>query len=382
MSVVEFLGICFGLEQGPGLACRVVPTGTGLNVSIKGQSPVSVGYTDLKVSLSGVDDRYLCFEARYKDRDLKILVPDRGILIRIQDLGAPGQFLAELDHIAAKCGRRVAMKWAFPALLAVAAALAVAAVWFGLGSAVSLAVRAIPVEWEQDLGGASASQILADEQVCSDPELKKAADEIGMRLVSGLGASPYTFRFRILNSDDVNAFALPGGYVFINRGLIEQADDGAEVAGVLAHEIQHVLHRHGLGNLARQAGIALVLGAVAGDAGGLEQFLMYNAASLASMSFSRDQETEADLGGLDLMRRAGLDQTGLPRFLAKLAKEEGSLPSALALISSHPASKDRVKELNAMIASGPKSEIIPLKSDLTRVRGLCSPILITDPDAP
>ncbi|MCP4676671.1 MAG: M48 family metallopeptidase [Deltaproteobacteria bacterium] len=380
MTSGEFEGICFGLTETSGQSCRVLPGGAALTVIADGERLAELDYRGLSVSLSGVDDRYLTFEARLNDRDVRILVADRALAVQIEALGASGQFVEQLRRITAKRTRRTAARWSILAVAVGVVAAVALTVWLSFGWIVGKAVAAIPVEWEVEIGRSSSSQILEEKQVCVDPELTRAAEEIGRRLVNSLGASPYAFKLRVVDSSEVNAFALPGGYIFINRGLVEQAGDGHEVAGVLAHEIQHVVGRHGLHNMVRQAGFFLLLAAVVGDAGQLEQFLAYNAAGLASMSFSRSQERAADAGGLELMRHANLDMTGLPRFLTKLAAKE-SLPEFLTFVSSHPASTERVKRLNATIKSIPDGKIVPLQTTWEGIGSRCSPVPIKNPDA-
>jgi predicted Zn-dependent protease len=259
--------------------------------------------------------------------------------------------------------------------------LAVAGIWEGFGWAVEQAVELAPAEWEVSLGRSAASQILAQKKVCADPRVTRAINEIGTRLVGGLTPSHYQFRVRVLDDPDVNAFALPGGYIFVNQGLIEQATDGFEVAGVLAHELQHVLLRHGMHNIARQAGLILILRTIMGDAGALEQFLMLNAAELAAMTFSRDQERAADIGGIELMYKTSMDPEGLPRFLDRIAAEQGTAGEILSILSTHPGSGERAKALRDIIASKPKPRITLLKFDLKEARGLCTPTIIEDPDS-
>ncbi len=373
-----FNGICFGLEGAAGQSCTVVPTGSSLEATIDGALVAVLNYRGLEVSLQGVDDRYICFEARFEGREVRLLVPDRAIVTQMEALGAPGPLVEQFRRIANKrTTRTMARHSVFGILLGLVLAV-VLTIWFGSGWAVKRAVQEIPVEWEEELGRASVAAILADAKVCVDPELNKATQEIGMRLINAIGPSPYAFKMHVLDSKEVNAFAVPGGYLFLNRGLIEQADDGAEVAGVLAHEIQHVLGRHGLNNLIRQAGMMFLLSAVVGDVSQIEQFLMANAAGLASMSFNRDQEREADRKGVVLMGRGSLDATGLPRFLAKLAAKERTLGGLKTLLSSHPSSKERMNELHDVVRSHPNAKVVPLNANWADIRQRCSPQALTE----
>jgi Zn-dependent protease with chaperone function len=340
-----------------------------------------LNYREISVSLTGMDDRYLCFEGPHQGAAVRLLVPDKTITQAIEAIGAPGQFVEALRATERSQARRSYGRTGVLLTLAALLVLGGLLLFFGLGWATGKAAALVPVEWEVALGRHAAEGILQGTQVCSDPELKNALNEIGTRLVGGLGESAYQFKVRVLDDDEVNAFALPGGYVFVNRGLIEQADDGFEVAGVLAHEIEHVVLRHGVNNMVRQAGLILILQAVTGDVGAVEQFLMVNAAELASMSFSRDQERDADMGGLRLMTKAAMDPTGLSRFLKKLAAKEGAAREALSILTTHPASVERTQTLETTLASWPEYPVTPLRFDLSTLKGRCAPISVTDPDA-
>ncbi len=377
---MEFAGILYGFEQGKGLSCRVTPTGSGLAIEVEGRDLAHIDYRSLEVSLSGVDDRYLTFQTVLAEKKLRLLVSDQQITSQIEATGAPRQLVVKMRGTAMKRAGRAASRWTWLAVFATAVIAIGVVAWFGFGWVMNRAVAAIPVEWEVELGRSAASELLAEHRVCSDLQLQRGVEEIGMRLVGGLGASPYSFRLRVLDVDDVNAFALPGGYLFVNRGLIDHAESGTEIAGVLAHEIQHVLGRHGIHNIVRQAGFMLLLAAVIGDAGQLEEFLLYNAAGLASMSFSRDQERAADAGGVRLMRRANFDPRGLHHFLTKL-EESPHQARVPTILSTHPATEERSRALKAIISRTASAPITPLNTPLPDIRGRCAPVRLANPDA-
>lgn len=378
----NFRGIAHGFVPGSGVPCTIIPRGQGIEVNDE-SGKIQNGmlpYTTLTVSLTGMDDAYLQFQAILDGKSVKLLVSDKNIVQQIEAIGAPRATIDALRVLTARKSKRSLGRTAvFLTIIAIFLGLVFGA-WALLGVAARKAVDYIPPDWEQTLGKSAAEGILQENKVCSDPALLRAVNEMGTRLVGGLSRSDFSFKLRVIDTDDVNAFALPGGYLFINRGLIEQADDSFEVAGVLAHEIQHVMLRHGVHNVAREAGTMLLLRTFIGDFGGIEQFLLYNAASLASMSFSRDQERAADQGGVDLMIKAGMDPNGLSRFLKKLSAEEGALSGALSMLSTHPASADRVDELNDIIAKHQGGEIIPLQSDIKSLKMNCAPVSMTDPD--
>jgi Zn-dependent protease with chaperone function len=378
-----FKGIAHGFVETKGIPCEVIPRGQGLEInSGSGEiQNVLLPYVGISPGLMGMDDAYICFHTTHNGKSVKVLVSDKMIVTQIQAIGAPRSIT---DALAAMMARKSKNSFGRAAVFAVLALIVVGlgfGVWALFGYAANKAVSFIPPDWEKEIGKSAASGILQENKVCSDPELLRAMNEMGTRLMGGLGNNTFSFKMRVVDTKDVNAFALPGGYIFINSGLLEQADDSFEVAGVVAHEIQHVILRHGLHNVVRQAGSMILLSALFGDVGGIQQFLLYNAASLASMSFSRDQENAADQGGLNLMYKSGMDPAGLSRFLDKLAKEEGAVSGAMmGLISDHPASKDRVETLNDIIASTPQGVITPLNFDIKNLKINCAPVALTDPD--
>lgn len=249
---------------------------------------------------------------------------------------------------------------------------------------VDFAVDQIPVDMEVELGKAAAGQQLGDMQVCAAPLVNTAIDEMGDRLVTGLGQTPYTYRFKVVDVPDVNAFALPGGYIFINWGLIDKADTPDQVAGVLAHEIQHAVERHGLRNVIARAGIGLLVGLLFGDLQGLGGLIAGGAGELAALSFSREQEDEADARGLELLYAANFDPRGMPQFFEKLKEEQASKGLSLpSFMSTHPDTDARIANLDALIDAQGEGEIKPLSVDWKELKEAgCQPAHHSDPDKP
>jgi predicted Zn-dependent protease len=247
---------------------------------------------------------------------------------------------------------------------------------------VDFAVEQIPVEMEVELGKAAAGQQLGDMQVCSAAPVNQAIDEMGKRLVEGLGETPYTYRFVVVDIPDVNAFALPGGYIFINWGLVEKAETADQVAGVVAHEIQHAVARHGLRNVIARAGIWMLVGALLGDLQGVGGLIAGGAGELAALSFSREQEDEADRLGLDLLYAAHFDPSGMPQFFEKLKEEQAKLGLDFpSFMSSHPDTDARISNLQAKIVARGKSEVTPLSLTWETVKEAgCLPVHHSDPD--
>ncbi len=203
----------------------------------------------------------------------------------------------------------------------------------------------ISVEQEIRLGELAFRQMSARLKLLPEGTLAdEAVERIGVRVTAG---SVYPYHFHVARDPAVNAYALPGGRVVVNTGLLMAADDADEVAGVLAHEASHVERRHALRKLIHGLGLRAVMAVALGDYdGGIWDDM---ADRLVELSYSRDLEREADLEGLSMLRDAGLPAEGMARFFEKMAqREEGGID----LLSSHPASEERLWALRTAMAEG------------------------------
>ncbi len=223
-------------------------------------------------------------------------------------------------------------------VIAVIVAVGVGAMWAG-GSIASAFTPWISTDIDRQIGAAAFEQMGAVAEECPNPEAQHYVEELARPLVEAAGEVPFDFTFRVVSDDSINAFALPGGFVTVNSGLLEAADSGEEVAGVLAHELQHVLKRHGTRRILRQVGGRSLLWAITGgtDVHAVTQSI----GSLTSLGYDRDQETEADLSGLALLERAGIDPSGLGTFFERLQRESAVNPPEL--LSTHPDSGGRAQ---------------------------------------
>ncbi|MEW6133406.1 MAG: M48 family metallopeptidase [Pseudomonadota bacterium] len=200
----------------------------------------------------------------------------------------------------------------------------------------------ISIESEQKLGELTFKQATAGMKLREGGVDAAAIREIGARLTRG---SKYAYKWYVAEDPAINAFAVPGGYVVVNTGLIQAADSAEEVAGVLAHEVQHIERRHTLKNIVHSLGLRAALALVIGDIGG--GALGDMAAQLSELKFSRELESESDKLGLLALKQAGISPQGMVSFFDKLRRQEGAAPPAL--LSTHPASEERMQALQAMI---------------------------------
>jgi len=221
--------------------------------------------------------------------------------------------------------------------------LAVGLFWVNSQRIAGWAADQISLQDEQRLGRMVFAQMRPGLKLVEAGPALRMVRELGGRLTVG---SVYDYRWYVAESPEVNAFAIPGGHVVVYTGLLRLADGPEEVAGVLAHEVQHVEARHTLQNLIHDLGWRAVLSVALGDLGGDVWAGM--AHRLGTLKYGRDLEREADLKALERLRRAGIAPDGLIGFFEKLARMEGM---GVALLASHPTSAERIDNLRAAIAA-------------------------------
>src|SRR5579864_7940670 len=203
------------------------------------------------------------------------------------------------------------------------------------------------LEHEIALGKGLAQEVERSSKLIDDPVVTEYVNRVGQNLVRNSDAR-VPFTIKVIDSDEVNAFALPGGFFYVHSGLILRADSEAELAGVMAHEIAHVAARHGTknatkGEIAQMATIPLILLGPGGWAGyGLYEGLNF-AIPMSFLKFSRDAEYEADYLGLQYMYAAGYDPNAFVTFFEKVEAEEKRQPGTVPkFFSTHPPTPERV----------------------------------------
>jgi predicted Zn-dependent protease len=244
-----------------------------------------------------------------------------------------------------------------------AAALAGAALLLGLGYQFVLpwagerVAAAAPREWEEKLGESAARSLLAGERVVERGEVVVAVDQVLARLQAELRESPYSFQVAIVESEVVNAGALPGGRIFVYSGLLRRCGTADEFAAVLAHEMMHVERRHGMKNVGRQAAVSLLMALL----GSPDSLAAAMGSQMASLKYQRGDEEEADAEGLRLMVRAGYDAGAAARFFGRLAEQERGLKLP-EYLSTHPDPEGRARRLREL-ARGFDTPAAPARSE-------------------
>jgi predicted Zn-dependent protease len=237
-------------------------------------------------------------------------------------------------------------------------------------------VNFFSLEREISLGKALAQEVERSSKLIDDPVVTEYVNRVGQNLVRNSDAK-VPFTIKVIDSDEVNAFALPGGFFYVNSGLILRAQEESELAGVMAHEIAHVAARHGTKNATKgeMTQIAAMVGSIfipyswAG-------YAMYQGLNLAIpltfLKFSRDAEREADFLGLQYMYKAGYDPNSYVTFFERIQADEKRRPGTIPKVfSTHPPTPDRIENSQKEIARilPARNEYIVTSSEFDSVKG-------------
>lgn len=199
-----------------------------------------------------------------------------------------------------------------------------------------------------ELGKKASSQVPRQFVLLNNKRVDDYLQRLGMRLAAHAPGYKYPYQYRCINSEQINAFALPGGFVYVNRGVIENADNEAQLAAVMAHETSHVVLRHGTNQAtkayAAQAGLSIVGALIGGNttASLMERLLGGVGVPLVFMKMSRTDESQADILGAQILHDAGYDPQAMADFFEKLAK----LPQPPEFFSDHPSPEHRVERVD------------------------------------
>lgn len=234
----------------------------------------------------------------------------------------------------------------------------------------------ISVEDEISLGKQAQGQVRKEVPDLADAEVKSYVAGIGKRLAARAAGPKYPYSFSVANYREINAFALPGGPVWVHRGTIAAAANEAQLAAVLAHEIAHISQRHAANQISKSLvanGLIGLLGAMLGNDRGA-QTAQLGARSLAGgymLKFSREDEREADTVGAQLMHRAGWDAREMIAFMETLRREQGWDPAAIELfLSSHPAPGERAQRLKGTLTGGGTKDSARFRAVKARLKKL------------
>jgi Zn-dependent protease with chaperone function len=257
-------------------------------------------------------------------------------------------------------GRR--RKWARAVLLSAAGAVAVLCglYFWGIPALASFLAPHIPVAWEEQLGQSVVRQLAPPERQCRDIARAGKVEEILATLASSVSQAPYSFRVIVVNDPSVNALAVPGGTIVVFQGLLDKTGSAEELAGVLAHEMQHILRRHTTRAILQQVSMKVLLAAAVGDAKGLS-YGLEGAQVLGMLRYSRQYEEEADAEGIRMLIASGIDPRGLFSLFETIQKDGKKSLKIPAYLSTHPDMEGRIQMLKALAAGAPapRTRLLP-----------------------
>jgi len=326
--------------------------------------------------------------ARWPAADLHVVPGRRGELrlacssassgarVVVQGVENVARIRATLPVLQSKQRREAGRQTRLAIIATLALASVIAAYMFGVPLLASRLVSLVPTAWEQRLGTTVATQMeasLGGFALCDpDPDslANRALTRFGKAAMADSG-SPFVLSINVVRSDIPNAFALPGGQVFFFSALLDQAQSPDEFAGVLAHEVGHVAHRHGMEQLISSAGTGALIGFILGDMTGISL-----AAGLGSTiidaSFSRDAERQADAFAAQVAQRMDFDPSGLADLLNRVGSDD-DVARALALLNTHPLTDDRKAALAELSQERPQGLEPPFTpAEWRAIKTMCS----------
>jgi len=279
-----------------------------------------------------------------------LIVPDGAILAAIREVASP-----RVMRIRAPTRRTVWM------VATVGTVVAIVVVWWllyawGIPALADAVATRLPVAWEEQLGATVTDTVAPVERRCSRPVQYAALKDILGRLTASGPSAAYRYTLIVTTDEIPNAFAAPGGFVVVTRGLLRLSDRPEEVAGVMAHEIQHIVHRHGTKLLVRELSLQALVSLAAGDLRGLRSTLDA-ARSLGGLRYRRADEMLADHDAVGLLATSHIDPRGLQLFFEKI--KQSSAVQLPVYLSTHPPLDERIAAVSRLVASTP-AQPLPL----------------------
>ena len=335
--------LLFGSNLPPaGVATSCELNEQGLRIQAHGQS---VAFSNLRADIGGFDHDQLQLHWQTAEGDFMLVADSPASQKQLRRL-LPASLVDGLKswHIAT-----ISQKTVWNGLIygiGIIALLVVIGVW-QYDRLLNWAASRISIETEHEMGRSVLKSLNRQQDTISSGAAVSFVENLGNQLTKG---SRYSYQWLVVQDDAVNAFAMPGGIVVVNSGLLKKAGSANEVAAVLAHEIQHVEQRHALKNMINSAGVAAVVMLVLGDANAA---LIMIAHQVSTQYFSRQVEAEADLKGAQLLLKKGIHPDGMASFFKRLAGEQAQAEQLPAWISSHPDTSNRIQQAEKFVQQHP-----------------------------
>jgi predicted Zn-dependent protease len=239
-----------------------------------------------------------------------------------------------------------------------------------IGAIALLAGCGVSTQQEVQMGQQEAQQVNAQLPMVQDAVINNYVNAVGQRIASRTSRADLQWQFQVVNSDMVNAFALPGGFIYVNRGVLSRAANMSELAGVLGHEIEHVVRRHSVKQMESAQGANVGVGILCALTGvcqsGVAQAAINIGGTAVFAKFSRADEVQADEGGFRNVMNAGISPRGMYTFFQKLLAEEqasGGSGAAAGWFADHPGTQDRLADIQRMLSQVPAPTLNSLQSN-------------------
>ena len=235
--------------------------------------------------------------------------------------------------------------------------------------ALLLAGCSISQQQEVEMGQQEAAQVNSQLPMLNDATINSYVNNLGNSIARTTSRADLTWQFAVVNTDVVNAFALPGGFIYVNRGILSRASNESEVGAVIAHEIEHVVRRHSVKQMEQMqganVGVSLACALTGVCSNGLGQAAIQVGGQAVFAKFSRDDEVQADDGGFQNEIRAGLNPRGMLTFFQKLLAEEQQSGggAAASWFTDHPGTQDRIADVQRMLSQASPSTLNSLRTD-------------------
>ncbi len=329
----------------------------GCSFILNGVAPVRLPWRGIQIERGGANNRLL-FVSHPAFPDWRIAVADPNFpklltTIRHDDV----QTALGASHAVRRRGLLIA------ALLLLGLAGLAYATYHLKEPAVRLVTNAIPLSWEEQAGEKLFALHKASGKVIDDKNVRLALDKFTAPLLVELKKTGYAPQVFVEQSEELNAFALPGGYVVLNTEVLKRAETPEEVLGVLAHEFAHVSERHVLRGLISSIGVYFGVSILIGDYAGSLAAISDALPQLLSLSFSRDYEREADNVGFGFLTRANINPAGMVEFFRKVQEAEkkqlgaiSDVTAGLSFLSTHPTTDERIASLEQKLREANSAE--------------------------
>jgi len=329
---------------------------------VHASATVTLPLSGLELKLGGASNR-LIFCTHPARPDWQLYTADHALLKTPTLAGHPA-----VQAVSGARVRQHSLLWA--SVVGVLALLVVAGflLYSSLDAMSAAVARRIPAEWEQKLGQSVMAQYRLQHELLDEKETTALLGPLTAPLAAAMADKRHPLHFHIVNDPAINAFALPGGYIVVNSGLILRASRAGELQGVLGHEISHVTGQHGLRAVIRSTGVYVMAQTLIGDASGLLAALANAGPLLLNQKYSRDFEREADVEGYALLKRAQVDPRGMTDFFRTILEEEkkqlekiedekarAALDTAMIYFGSHPETEERIANLEKKLAGDARS---------------------------